>query len=93
MRPEQLEELCALTNRAERHEGLPRVLTLDELEESLAAPFLDLDVDARAAYCDDRLAGWMWIWNPPSEQSLERAYLCGEVDPEARGRGAGWALM
>ena len=35
----------------------------------------------------------MWIWNPPSERSLERAYVCGDVDPEARGRGAGWALM
>ena len=93
VRPDQLEELCALTNRAERHEGLPRVLTVDELEESLAAPFLDLDVDARAAYCGDRLAGWVWIWNPPSERSLERAYVCGDVDPEARGRGAGWALM
>jgi len=91
--PEQLEELCALINRADRHEGLPRVLTLDELEESLAAPFLDLEVDARAAYRDDCLAGWVWIWNPPSEQLLERAYVCGGVDPEARGQGAGWALM
>jgi ribosomal protein S18 acetylase RimI-like enzyme len=90
---EQLDELCALTNRVELFEGIPRVLTVDELRQDLEAPHVDVSVDARAAYVDDELAGWAWIWNPPSEVSQERAYVFGEVDPAHRRRGVGRTLM
>jgi ribosomal protein S18 acetylase RimI-like enzyme len=90
---EQLDELCALTNRVELFEGIPRVLMVDELRQDLEAPHVDVSVDARAAYIDDELAGWAWIWNPPSEVSQERAYVHGEVDPAHRGQGVGRALL
>ena len=93
VRPDQLEELCALSNRAVSHEGVPRVITVAEFEETIEAPYLDLDLDSRAAYRDGRLVGWTWVWNPPSEGLLERAYLFGDVDPAARGQGVGHALL
>jgi mycothiol synthase len=90
---EQVDELCALANRTEQFEGIPRVLTVDELREDLEAPHVDVSADTRAAYVDGELAGWAWIWNPPSEVRLERAYLLGEVDPAHRGQGVGRALL
>jgi mycothiol synthase len=93
VRQDQLEDLCALSNRAVSHEGLPRVITVEEFEETIAAPYLDLDLDARAAYVDGRLVGWTWVWNPPSVHLLERAYLFGDVDPVARGQGVGHSLL
>ena len=63
------------------------MLTVDELEESLAAPFLDLDLDARAASAAIASPGGCGSGTRPSERSLERAYVYGDVDPE-RGAGA-----
>jgi mycothiol synthase len=93
VRRDQVEDLCALSNRAVSHEGVPRVIMVDEFEETIEAPYLDLDLDARAAYRDGQLVGWTWVWNPPSEHLLERAYLFGDVDPAARGQGVGHALL
>jgi mycothiol synthase len=90
---DQLDELCALANRAEQFEGIPRVFMVDELRQDLEGPHVDVAVDARAAYVDDELAGWTWIWNPPSEVSQERAYVFGEVDPAHRRQGVGRALL
>jgi len=93
VRRDQVEELCALSNRAVSFDGVPRVIVVDEMVETIEAPYLDLDLDSRAAYRDGELAGWTWVWNPPSEDLLERAYLFGDVDPAARGQGVGRALV
>ena len=90
---EQVEELCALTNRSQQFDGVPRVLTVEELLEDLERPYHDLALDARAAYRDGELAGWARVWNPPSEASQERAYLLGEVDPAHRCQGVGRLLL
>jgi ribosomal protein S18 acetylase RimI-like enzyme len=90
---DQLDELCALTNRVEQFEGIPRVLMVDELRQDLEAPHVDVAVDARAAYLGGDLAGWAWIWNPPSVAKQERAYVFGDVDPAHRGRGVGRTLL
>jgi mycothiol synthase len=93
LRLDQLDDVCALVNRFERFHGIPRVLLVDELREDMESPHLDVAADTRAAFVDGELAGWAWIWNPPSEASQERAYLHGEVDPAHAGRGVGRALL
>ena len=90
---DQAEEICALINRCEEHDGVPRVLSVEELLEDFDSPFVDVAVDTRAAYRDDALAGWGWVWNPPSEVAQEKAYLFGEVDPAHRGTGVGRTLL
>ena len=37
---------------------------------------------------DGELAGWAWIWNPPSTLGRSGPYLHGEVDPAHRGRAS-----
>ena len=90
---DQAEEICALINRCEQFDGIPRVLSVEELREDFDSPLVDVAADTRAAYLDGKLAGWAWIWNPPSEVAQERAYLFGEVDPAHRGQGVGRALL
>lgn len=89
----QAAELCALDNRSQQFDGVPRALTLEELLEDLDSPHFDLALDARVACRDGELAGWARVWNPPSEVRQERAYLLGEVDPAHRGQGVGRALL
>jgi mycothiol synthase len=90
---DQLDDVCALVNRFERFHGIPRVLLVDELREDMESPHLDVAADTRAAFVDGELAGWAWIWNPPSEVVQERAYLFGEVDPAHARQGIGRALL
>ena len=88
-----LPDMCALTNRAEAAAGVPRVQTVEELQEELDVPYIDLGLDTRVALHDDELVGLAWIWNPPSDDAEERAHLVGEVDPARRGLGIGRALL
>lgn len=92
-RPDDLEAACALLNRAEQHDGLPRVMLIDEFRETLDQPYIDLALDARVALRGDMLAGFQYVWNPPVESGDDRAYLFGEVDPEHRGHGVGRELL
>jgi mycothiol synthase len=93
LRVDDLDEVCALINRTYAHDGPPRVMSLEELREEIDVPFVDVDVDARVALRGDTLAGWTWIWNPPSVVREEQAYLFGEVEPSQRGHGVGRALL
>lgn len=83
--------VCALHNRAEHHDGVPRVLEVDELREELEG--VSLELDTRLAELDGELAGYVYSFFLPSDTGSERAYLFGEVDPAFRGRGVGRALM
>jgi mycothiol synthase len=91
--PDEIEEICALVNRAEHHDGVQRVLAIEELRENLDHPSFDLAEDARVATSEGQLVGWTWVWNVPAQSRLERAFVLGEVDPEHRGAGVGRALL
>lgn len=92
-RPDDLEAVCALLNRAEQHDGLPRVMLIDEFRENLDQPYIDLSADARVALRGDTMAGFQYVWNPLVESGDDRAYLFGEVDPDHRGYGVGRELL
>jgi len=85
--------IAALIRRAEAHDGVPRVLSDEELAADLAAPFVDLTADTRVALVDGEVVGWALAWHQPAGERLERADLVGEVDPGFRGRGLGRQLL
>lgn len=90
---DDLPDLCTLHQRAQRHDGVPQVIQLDELEEELDDDHVSLSNDVRLATVDGRLAGYAYTYHLPSELREERCYVFGEVDPDCRRRGVGTALM
>jgi ribosomal protein S18 acetylase RimI-like enzyme len=91
--PEELPEICALHQRSQRHDGVPQVLQLEELEEELDDEAVVLATDTRVALVAGRMVGYAYTYHLPSEVREERCYVFGEVDPELRHRGVGTALM
>ncbi len=90
---DDLESLCALHNRSEAYDGVPRILELDEMREELDDERVVLETDVRLALCDGELAGYAYTYHLPSAERLERCYVFGEVDPVHRGVGVGRALL
>jgi mycothiol synthase len=88
-----LEALCALHNRAEAHDGVPRILEVAELREHLGGEQVELAADVRLAVRDGELAGYAFTEYLPSAVRLERCYVWGEVDPMHRDAGVGRALL
>ncbi len=93
LQPQDLPAICALHGRSEAFDGVPRVLTLEELEEELDDEQVVLATDTRLAEVDGSLAGYAYTYHLPSEEREERCYVFGEVEPECRRRGVGTALM
>lgn len=92
-RTDELAAVCALMDHADRHDGYPRVLAVAELEEILDAPHIDLAADTRLVERDGAVVACAWIWNPPSPERQERAFITGSVHPTLRGTGIGQRLM
>jgi mycothiol synthase len=90
---DDLEALCALHNRAEAFDGVPRVLELDEMREDIDDERVVLATDVRIALCDGELAGYTYTYHLPSAERLERCHVVGNVDPDHRGVGVGRALV
>lgn len=88
---DDLPAVCALHNRSEAHDGVPRVLELEELAEELEG--IDLALDGRLALVDGELAGYAYTYHLPSDTGQERCYVFGQTDPSFRRRGVGAALM
>ena len=91
--PDDIEELSALHNRSEAHDGVPRVLDVEEMREDLDDEHVVLAADVCVALRDGELAGYTFAEYIPSEVRLERCYVWGEVDPIHRGVGVGRALL
>lgn len=91
--PADVPVIAALIRRGEAHDGVPRVLSDEELAADLAAPYVDLTADTRVAVVDGDVVGWAHAWHQPAGERLERADLVGEVDPAHRGRGLGRRLL
>ena len=88
-----LPAICALVNRSESHDGVPRLLTLEELADELDGVHIRFDDDVRVAEADGDVVGHVFARYLPSDVREERCYLIGTVDPAARGRGIGSALL
>jgi ribosomal protein S18 acetylase RimI-like enzyme len=90
---DDLPAICALVNRSEAHDGVPRALELDDLRDELDDERVRLDSDVRVAVVDGGVVGYVYTFHLPSEVVEERCYLFGSVDPRARGAGIGSALL
>lgn len=90
---DDLASICELHQRAQRHDGVPQLIQLEELEEELDDVAVVLTTDTRVAFVDGRLAGYVYTYHLPSEVKEERCYVFGEVEPTLRRRGVGAALM
>lgn len=85
--------LVALRQRANDHDAVPQTVTLDDLVEELDDTQTVLATDTRVAVLADAIVGYAYTYHLPSEAALERCYVFGTVDPVARGRGVGRALL
>ncbi len=84
--------ICTLINTANRADGTPQVLSVDELAEDLDDSG-DLTADVQLAELGDDLVGYVRALNFPSDELWERCYLIGAVHPDHRGQGIGHTLM
>jgi GNAT superfamily N-acetyltransferase len=91
--PTDLVTLHRVQRRIEQHDHVPIATPLEEFEEWLRDPHLDLAADTRLAQAGGKTVGWGRIWHSPSGVREERAYLFGGVDPDHRKQGVGMALL
>lgn len=92
-RADDIERLCALHNRSEAHDGVPRVLQVEELREELDDETIVLATDVRIAEFEGETVGYVYTAHMPSDVRLEKCMVFGQVDPDWRGRGIGTALL
>lgn len=88
-----IERLCALHNRSEAYDGVPRVLQVEELREELDDETIVLASDVRIAEFEGEAVGYVYTAHMPSDVRLEKCMVFGQVAPDWRGRGIGTALL
>jgi mycothiol synthase len=85
--------LCDLFVRAERFDGVPRVLELDELIEELSGEPVDLTQNSMVAIANGVIVGSMVVAHRRADVIEQRCHLYGVVDPTYRNQGIGRALV
>ncbi len=88
-----LEAVVVMINRIHTHDGIPEVLSMEELVDDLSGDEADMATDSRLALVDGEPVGYGYTIYLPSAVRLERCYLDGGVVPEHRNRGVGRALI
>jgi mycothiol synthase len=91
--PDDEDAIAALVARYWADAGVPRGFDVHELRDMLTYSWLDVAADTRVAVDDGDILGWSFIWHAPSTSDEHRAVIFGAVDPPARDRGAGRALV
>jgi ribosomal protein S18 acetylase RimI-like enzyme len=76
-------------------DGVPQVVTLDEVEEDLDDNSVVLATDARVAVDGESgaVVGYAFCHHIPSEVVEERVYVFGDVHPDWRRQGIGGSLL
>lgn len=87
------DDVLELTNRTGSHDGIPAVLAMDELVDTLTGDQADMSTDSLLAVVDGMPAGYVSTIYLPSDVRLERCYIDGLVAPEHRGLGLGRELI
>lgn len=88
-----LPALVALVNRVNHASGTMIQVQPDELAEELQSSLTVMDRDSRLAVDGDgRIVGFVWTIHLPSDDTDERCYVNGGVDPSLTGRGIGRVL-
>ncbi len=93
VRPDERPAVRDLHQRSFDHDGVPEVLSLEEVEEELDDGHVVLETDTRVAVVDGVIVGTCWAYHLPSDVKEERCYLNGEVEPAFRGNGVGRELL
>lgn len=96
MRPIRREDFSAVieVHRASTSfDGVPQVMTLDELEDELDDEHVLLSTDTSLVLVDDEPVAYAYTYHLPSEVREERCYIWGQVAPAHRRTGIGTALM
>ncbi len=92
--PDDRPAVHRLVLAANEFDGLPLVVTLDEIEEDLDDEAVVLATDTRVAVADDGdVVGYAFTLHMPSDVGLERAYVFGDVHPHWRRQGLGTELL
>lgn len=84
---------CAMHQKAEVFDEVPRMLEVDELEEELTGTHVEIGTDTLGAFAGDAIVGYAYTYHLPSEVKEERCYVFGIVDPDHRDRGIGTELL
>ncbi|GAA1871810.1 GNAT family N-acetyltransferase [Myceligenerans crystallogenes] len=86
--------LHALQDQVSAADGEPFRVSLDEVEETLAAGYRDLDADFLLGFDDDGvLRAFAQADVRPGDRTAARAFVWGGVHPGRRGEGIGRELM
>ncbi len=88
-----LDDVLALIHRAQAHDRIPEILSMEELKDDLTGAEAEMATDSRLALIDGDLAGYVHTIYLPSDVRLERCYVVGTVDPDHRGRQVGRTLL
>lgn len=85
----------AMVLAANEVDGLPIVVTLEEIEQDLDDESVVLAADVRVAVDEStgEIVGYTFAYHMPSDVGLERCYVFGDVHPAWRRRGVGSALL